>query len=621
MRVLALLVFVTTGLAAQARDTLAPPRTIPELQARIREVLAETRTPGMGITIVTRDSILWVAGIGTADLASGRPATDTTLFRIGSTSKAFTALMTLLLQQDGRLSLEDPVWAHAPEIVYHNKWENTDPVRIVHLLEHATGWDDMALKDYALDDSTITLRAGLDYNPKTRTCRWRPGSRVSYCNSGPPVAAYIIEKLVGRPFEDLVRERLFAPIGMTTATYFPPQPRERLATNYHADGKTPEDYWYISERPAGSINASARDMAHYVQFLLNRGRVGDQEILPPEAIKRMERPRSSLTARSGLALGYGLNLSSYVDSGFVWVGHDGGVNGGLTNMAYRPEQGVGFAFMINTGNAKAFGQISRLLRDFLTKDQPRPPPPPLAPLSALARERTGWYRPDNPRIERIDFLTRLLGLMRVTANDTALRVKPLFGGAKQLLPVSERLFRQASDPVATFALVDDPENGRSEAIEWMGYLLPGSFHHAWTPLVWLELGTVAVFVVTTALTLLFALIWVPRWLFRRLRTVPKLRTRTWPLLATLSLVVFVAVFMATSDDPIVLLGHPTAWAITLTVCTCVFPLASIAGLISALRAADVRFGVRWLALVASAVNVIVAVYLGWFGMIAWRSWV
>jgi CubicO group peptidase (beta-lactamase class C family) len=584
-------------------------------------VLAETRTPGMGIAIVTRDSIVWTAGIGTADVAAGRPATDTTLFRIGSTSKAFTALLVLLMEQEGRLSLEDPVWAHAPEIAYRNKWEKTDPVRIVHLLEHATGWDDLALKDYALNDSTITLRQGLAYNPKTRTCRWRPGSRVSYCNSGPPVAAYIVQKLAGRPFEDLVRERLFEPIGMTTATYFPPTPRARLATLYHADGTTPQYYWYISERPAGAINASAQDMAHYVQFLLRRGRVGDVQVVPAEAIERMERPRTSITARSGLPLGYGLHLSTYVDSGFVWVGHDGGVNGGLTNMAYRPEQGVGFAFMINSGNTRAFDRISRLVRDFVTTDEPRPAPPPLAPVSDLARERAGWYRFDNPRIKTLTFLTRIAGLIRVTAGDSALRVKPLFGNAKQLLPVSDRLFRQPSEPVATFALVDDPENGRGEAIEWMGYLLPASYHRAWTPVVWLELTITGLFALTSALTVLFALIWVPRWAFRRLRGVPSLRTRIWPLLATLSVIAFVAVMFVTAEDVIPLLGRPTAWAMTLTVCICVFPLASVAGVLSALRApAEMRRGVRWLALTASAVNVIVAAYLGWFGMIAWRSW-
>jgi CubicO group peptidase (beta-lactamase class C family) len=452
---LASIIALAPHLAAQ-QDSAAPPRSIPELQARIREVLAETKTPGVGITVVTRDSVLWAAGIGTADVAAGRAATDTTLFRIGSTSQAFVSLMVLLMQEEGRLSLEDPVWAHAPELVFRNRWEETDPIRIVHLLEHATGWDDLALRDYAMNDSAITLRDGLAYNPKTRKSRWRAGTRVSYCNSGPPVAAYLVEKLTGRPFEDLVRERLFSPIGMTTATYFRPDPPARLATLYHGDGETPEFYWQILQRPAGAINASARDMAAYVRFLLNRGAVGDSQILPAELIERMERPRSSITARSGLSLGYGLHLSTYVDSGWVWVGHDGGVNGGLTNMAYRPDQGVGFAFMINSGSGKAFEEIGRLVRDYLTRDQTPPEPPPVAAVSDLARERVGWYRPDNPRTAKLRFVERVLGLIRVTATDSGLVLKPLLEDAHHFGPVSDRLFRQPSAPVATLALIDAP---------------------------------------------------------------------------------------------------------------------------------------------------------------------
>src|SRR5437867_221589 len=80
---------------APARDSLPPPRTVPELEARIREVLTGTRTPGIGIAIVSRDSDLWVAGLGTADVATGRGATAETLFRIGSTSKAFVSLLVL----------------------------------------------------------------------------------------------------------------------------------------------------------------------------------------------------------------------------------------------------------------------------------------------------------------------------------------------------------------------------------------------------------------------------------------------------------------------------------------------------------------------------------------------
>jgi len=601
-------------------DTATPPRTIPELQARIREVLAETKTPGIGITLVTRDSVLWAAGIGTADVAAGRAATDSTLFRIGSTSKAFVSLLVLLLEQEGRLSLEDPVWAHVPELVFTNKWEESDPIRIVHLLEHTTGWDDLALRDYALNDSTITLRDGLAYNPKTRHSRWRPGTRVSYCNSGPAVAAYIVQKLAGRPFEDLVRERLFTPIGMTTTTYFKPDPPERLATLYHSDGETPEPYWFILERPAGAINASARDMAAYVRFLLNRGAVGDSQILPAEVIERMERPRSSITARSGLALGYGLHLSTYVDSGWVWVGHDGGVNGGLTNMAYRPDQGVGFAFMINSGSTEAFRRISRLVRNYLTRDATPAEPPPRAPVSDLARDRAGWYRPDNPRNQKLYFLERILGLERVTVSDSGLLMKPLLGKATFYVPVSERLFRQSSDPVATLALVDDAVDGRAEAIERMGYLLPGEYHRAWTPVVWAEITVTVLALAAMVTTVLFALIWIPRLLLGKLAGVPKRHVRVWPLFATLAVVAFVGVVAINMENAIEVLGHPTAWAWTITIATVVFPLSALIGLLAAWRAREINLVTRWQALSASAIFVVVALYLTWFGMVGWRTW-
>ncbi len=625
MRALAPLLVLTLVTAPAVRaqdDSLPPPANIAELQSRIREVLAETRTPAIGIALVSRDSLLWVAGLGTADVTAGRAATDTTLFRIGSTSKAVVSLLVLQLEQEGRLRLDDPIWAHVPEIVYENRWESTDPVRIVHLLEHATGWDDLALRDYALNDSTITLRQGLDYNPGTRTSRWRPGTRVAYCNSGPGVAAYIIEKLEGRAFEDVARDRLFGPLGMTTATYFRPDPPERLATLYASDGKTPEFYWHILQRPAGAINASARDMARYVQFLLNRGRVGGRQLLPAAAIERMERPRRSLTARSGLTLGYGLHLATYVDSGWVWVGHDGGVNGGLTNMAYRPDDGVGFAFMINSGSVDAYERIGRLVRDYLTRDAAAPEPAARVAMPALARERAGWYRPDNPRVQGLYFLQRVLGLGRVTVDDSTLVARPLLGTPTRYVPTTDRLFRTATDPVPTLALVDDPDNGRPEAIELMGYLVPASFRRVWAPIAWLEIAVTGLFLLCGLLTLSFALIWVPRWLFRRLRNVPRLHVRTWPLLATLAVVVFIGTVALTMEDAIVRLGSPTPWAWTLFGCTLVFPIASVIGLLAALRAPhpEMRLGVRWLALVTSTVYVVVAAYLGWWGVLGWRSW-
>jgi len=223
-------------------------------------------------------------------------------------------------------------------------------------------------------------------------------------------------------------------------------------------------------------------------------------------------------------------------------------------------------------------------------------------------------------VQKLYFVERLLGLVRVTATDSGLTLKPLLGKPEHVVPVSDRLFRKVSDPVATLALVDDPEDGRAQAIERMGYLLPVSYHRAWTVAVWLELGLTGLFVLSLASTLLFALVWIPRWLFGKLAGVPKRHIRVWPLLATFALATWIAVFALKMNDVIPALGRATPWAWTLTVTSVAFPLFALIGLLAARRAAEVNGFVRWQARIASAAFVIASAYLAWFGMVGWRSW-
>jgi CubicO group peptidase (beta-lactamase class C family) len=98
-----------------------------------------------------------------------------------------------------------------PEVSFENRWEATDPVRVVDLLEHTTGWDDIHLRESVKDAKGMTLREGLDYDRPSRISRWRPGTRMAYSNSGPPVAAYIVEKITGQRFEDYVTQNFFCP--------------------------------------------------------------------------------------------------------------------------------------------------------------------------------------------------------------------------------------------------------------------------------------------------------------------------------------------------------------------------------------------------------------------------
>ncbi len=621
--VVALLACPSPAALGEGKEKVVP-KDLVELEGEIRKVLTDGKVPAVGVTLVSRDQVLWATGLGVADVASGRPATAETLFRIGSISKSFVALSVLALAEEGRLRLEDTVRSLAPEVAFENLWEASDPVRVVHVLEHTAGFDDIHLREYALSEPRIPLADALAFDPKSRVSRWRPGTRVSYCNSGPPIAAHIVAKLAGVPFEDFVQERFFAPLGMATATYFESEDaKPRLATLYHADGKTPFPYWHISLRPSGSINASAAEMANYLRFYLGRGSFEGHTLLQPASIERMERPATAWGARSGLATGYGLNNYTTQSHGFVFHGHNGGVNGGLAEMAYLPEEGLGYAFMINSGNGKAFGDISTLIRNYLTRDLPRPPLPAPAMVPAeLVSRYTGHYRPVSPRQEMLRFLERLLGVVEVEVRSDGLTVKSTFDEPRRFAAVSDRLFRDLGaddaeeDRTPSLALIEDPREGR--------FIQAGftTFQPASTSVVWLERLLVVAALALMVAAPVFALVWVPRALFGRLRGLRTLVVRSVPLAAVVCFAALVVLLIAASADAIPRLGKVTGWSLALTALSVLFAFFSLLGLGLAWRAPAQEMN-RWArayCVALSLANVTVAAYLAYWGWIGIRTW-
>ena len=613
-----LVLSVATAFPQSPPPKPSDPKTTDELRQQIEKVLKDTHTPGAGVAIVRRDGPEWVAGIGLADVAANKPVTPDTLFRIGSTSKAFVSLSVLKLQQEGKLSLQDTLKTRAPDLEFANPWEATDPVRIVNVLEHTSGWDDMALRDYAFNpEKELTLKEGLAFNPTTRTSRWKPGTRFSYCNSGPPAAAYVIEKVTGQRFEDYVEQNWFKPLGMNTASYFDtPEVQSRLTKLYHQDGKTPFPYWHILLRPAGSINASAKEMANYVQFYLNRGSFGGVQLLPPAAIDRMEEPTSTYAAREGLKIGYGLSNYSTVRVR-IFHGHNGGVEGGLTELAYLPDDGVGFVFMINSGSGAALTQIDRLIRSYIVENLPKPDPLPVAPVpTKLVQEYVGWYEPISPRVGRTQGLVRIMGLTKLSLVNDGLSLRGLNGHKRNFVPVTDRLFRLPGDGAPTLALVADQSEGTlMEAGGQTFRRIPG-----WLP--WLEVAMAAGAALLMLSSLAFALVWVPRKIFGRMRTVECIRVRAMPVLATLSIVCGALVTILAGEDVIERLGRITAWSVGYFVSTSAFAVFAVLGLVLTLRCRNrpIRRWVWWHAFVASLVLTVVAVYLSYWGFIGWRPW-
>ncbi len=621
--VLLLSIFASLCFAAGKPEPLKPAQSVEELRQQLEKILKDTHTPGASVAIVHRDGPEWIAGLGKSDVASGHATTPETLFRIGSTSKAFASLAILLLVDQGKLSLEDPVHKLAPEVWFENRWEATDPVRVVHLLEHTTGWDDMHLREYAKDapPEMMSLRAALDYDHHSRISRWRPGTRMAYCNSGPAVAAYIVEKLTNQRFEDFVEQNLFRPIGMKTATYFP-APAGTATTLYHADGKTPYPYWNILFRPAGSINASAQDMAAYVQFYLNRGMVNGAQVVPAANIDRMESPTSTWAAKEGLKNGYGLSNYWSVHEGFVYHGHNGGVEGGLTELAYLPEYGVGYFFSINSGNGDAFGRIGKAMQAYITAKLQRPPLPPVASLPSRAADYAGWYKADSPRSEMFHFVENLTGISRVRFQDGKLLISNLGGWNETFLPVSGMQFRSVpkkdpAEPVASVALLAPNDQGRFIQAGMMGTLkrIP-----AWLAL--LEIVLTAFVLLSILSILIYAPFWILGGLIKKRRRPAERGMRIWPLLAVLSLVAIIVIFILCSNDLIARLGNLTAWSAAFFLATIAFAVAAVASAIALRRApADgVRKGVRRYSTVVTAALLIATAYLISWGIIGLRTW-
>jgi hypothetical protein len=436
------------------------------------------------------------------------------------------------------------------------------------------------------------------------------------------MAARAVEEATGQRFEDYVTEQFFAPLQMPSASFFLPQSAGHdLAKSYQSHGKTEVPFAHILVRPSGSVSATPHDMGRLVQLLLNRGECPAGRLLRPESVERMEQPTTTLAARHGLRAGYGLGNYTRTEKGFLFHGHDGGIDGFLSSYGYNPDYGVGYFFAINAGNGQALQEISQAIRAYLTGDLDKPEPPATAKPEGLG-ELTGYYQPITPRLEQTRFLDRLLGVVRVSVRDGRLWVAGLSGSAKDLIPVSATLFRGEDEPIATVAFFEDDEDGR--VLQGAGAVVRGNYRPVPAWCVWAE-GSVAVVCAVLMLSaVLFALVWVPRWLLGRLRGVRGLSVRVLPLLAVLWLVGAFTLLAVSAEPPQVFerFGRLTPWSAGLCALTWLFALTAMIGLLQALRGRrlGVSRAVRRHALLVATANTLAAAYLAFWGIIGLRTW-
>lgn len=395
------------GCGAGAAPAAPGPRTLPELQGAIERTLQDARLPGAAVVVIEGGRVVLAFGHGVADIASGRAATPDTVFRAGSISKTFTALAAMALVEDGRLSLQAPMAELLPEWQHANPWAATDPVRLVHLLEHSAGLDDVRYRHYLLDSATMPLSEAVPaFGPYA--VRWRPGSGTAYSNAGPVVAGRAIERAAGTRFVDFVTTRLTRPMGMGSARWTRSEDiASRLAGSYQSDLRTPEPFVDTPARPSGSLNVSARDLARLPLLLLGRGTLDGVKLLEARSVLRMETPASGPSAGAGgPALGWGPGLQADAAGRAVFYGHDGSIDGFVARFAYAPSLGAGYVVMANALSDAPMA-VAAQVRRYLERELP-PAPDEGRPVSEA--ERAAWagqYQSITPRQE---LLRAVIGL-------------------------------------------------------------------------------------------------------------------------------------------------------------------------------------------------------------------
>jgi len=607
--------------AAQQKKELSHPRTLPELREAMKSVLDREHVPGAGVALVANGQLLWCGGIGKADLAANREMTCDTEFRVGGISKTFVALALLKLQEEGKINLYARLQDVAPEIPFQNRWEAAHPVRIVNLLEHTAGFDDMEPSEVynVRDRYDFPLLEVFKRFREPQTVRWPPGTRMSYSNPGNAVAGYLIEKVTGMPFDQYIRDNFLRPMGMEHADYpFTESNKTLLATAYEGNPPKASGYPFIYLRPAGDLKASLRELAKLVQFLLRRGKAGDAQLVNSESILRMETPETTLAAKNGLRLGYGLCNYSSVEGGVVTHGHDGGIDGFISSYHYMPEQNWGYVILLNSDNSRqALKSLNRLAIDFLSKDFLKPQQPVAALPAKSLKIFTGYYAPRAPRSQLFAFVDDLTGGTRIRVINGKLTRSGLFGRPEPLLYVGRNLFRGEKEPEGTTVFFTTQTGDWavvSSGLEGIPYSERSSLA---LPFLRIALLSLCLFIMLTSLP--YALIWLFLKLLGAMKDVRHLSVRVVPLLATLAFLIVPLCLMKLSGAQI---GRLNLWTAGIFLGTFFFPLLSILGLVLVLRVPkeEIHRAVRIHSLLVSAACCVLTGFLWSWHLLAVRLW-
>jgi CubicO group peptidase (beta-lactamase class C family) len=425
-RLLAALVFATAQ-AMSAQSSLAPPArfpdperlaklttALPRIDSAMRVFAERNRVPGIAYGVIVDGRLLHVQAIGLRETATGARLDTSSVFRIASMTKSFTALAILQLRDAGRLALDDPAERYIPELA-GLRYPTRDAPRITirHLLTHSAGfpednpWGDQQLAATD-DDLARLLRAGVPFSNA-------PGVAYEYSNLGFALLGRIVQNVTGQRYAQYIRAQVLQPLGMTSTTMEARDvPGARLVHGYRVQ----DDRWLEEAAlPDGAFGAmggmltSAADLSRWVALMLDAWPPRDDAespVLRRASLREMQqvgRMRATTAARASngdLSLnaggyGYGLGVTQTCRFGHV-VAHSGGLPGYGSLMRWLPEYGVGIIALGNrtyTGWSAVVDDALALLAETggLVPREPQPSAVLVAMQQQVTRLVQQWQQP------------------------------------------------------------------------------------------------------------------------------------------------------------------------------------------------------------------------------------
>ena len=322
------------------------------------DALAKSGVPSASVAVVKDGQIVYLKAYGDAKLEPKTPAASAMRYSIGSISKQFTAASILILQERGKLSLDDKVSKFIPDLT------RADEVTIRQLLSHTSGYQDYWPQDYVMPNmlKPVTTKAILDQWAR-KPLDFDPGAKWQYSNTNYVIAGMIVEKASGQPLFEFLQQNIFKPLAMKSVADIDrarlgdtdPVGYLRYALGPLRPAPATGDGWLFA---AGELAMTAEDLAKWDISMINRA------LLKPASYKQFE---TEVELNNGLGTHYGLGVDVRMQNGHRAVSHGGEVSGFTAENTVFPDDRAAIVVLTNQDAANASGAISDGIASLLLK--------------------------------------------------------------------------------------------------------------------------------------------------------------------------------------------------------------------------------------------------------------